>query len=96
MYDKTKYVGKKVRLYPGDTYYKYAIIEDVDALGWTFKITKSSERNREMEITGWSDSAILLTTANLLFLNLSKLSGSFKEVTYYESLQRCLGTWCLY
>jgi hypothetical protein len=47
MYDKIKYVGKKVRLYPGDTYYKCAIIEDVDALGWTFKITESSERNED-------------------------------------------------
>ena len=44
-YDKTKYVGKQVRLFPGDTYYKYAIITDLDDLGWTFKITKSSERN---------------------------------------------------
>ena len=44
-YDKSKYIGKRVRLYPGDTYYKYATIEDVDDLGWTFKITKSSERN---------------------------------------------------
>jgi hypothetical protein len=44
-YDKTKYVGKQVRLYPGDTYSKHAIITDVDDLGWTFKITKSSDRN---------------------------------------------------
>jgi hypothetical protein len=44
-YDKSKYIGKQVRLYPGDTYYKYATIVDVDDLGWTFKITKSSERN---------------------------------------------------
>lgn len=44
-YDKTKYVGKQVRLYPGDTYSKYAVITDVDDLGWTFKITKSSDRN---------------------------------------------------
>jgi hypothetical protein len=44
-YDKTQYVGKSVRLYPGDTYYKYAVITGLDDLGWTFKITKSSERN---------------------------------------------------
>ena len=44
-YDKAKYVGKAVRLYPGDTYSKYAIITDLDDLGWTFKITKSSEGN---------------------------------------------------
>lgn len=34
------YIGKKVLLFPGDTYYKYAVIEDVNELGWTFKITQ--------------------------------------------------------
>ena len=47
MYDKLKFIGKRVRLYPGDTYSKYAIIENVDDLGWTFKITKSSPNNGE-------------------------------------------------
>ena len=44
-YDKTNYVGKAVRLFPSDTYYKYAVITDLDDLGWTFKITKSCEGN---------------------------------------------------
>jgi hypothetical protein len=46
-YDKSKYIGKAVRLDPGDTYYKYAVITDLDDLGWTFKITKSSPSNGE-------------------------------------------------
>ena len=44
-YDKSKYVGKQVRLYPGDTYYKFATIIDLDELGWMFKITKSHPSN---------------------------------------------------
>lgn len=33
------FIGKKVNLFPGDTHYREAIIENVDELGWTFKIT---------------------------------------------------------
>jgi hypothetical protein len=44
-YDKSKYIGRQVRLYPGDTYSKYAVITDLDDLGFTFKIIKSSPSN---------------------------------------------------
>ena len=40
-YDKHRYVGKKVQLYPDNPHYKEAVIEDVDDLGWTFRITES-------------------------------------------------------
>lgn len=38
-YNKENYIGKEIQLYPGDTYKKWGIIEDVDNLGWTIKIT---------------------------------------------------------
>ena len=41
-YEKKRYVGKSIQLYPGDTYSKFGVIVDVDDLGWTVKITKSS------------------------------------------------------
>lgn len=40
-YNKESYIGKEIQLYPGDTYKKYGIIENVDDLGWTIKITDS-------------------------------------------------------
>ena len=41
-YDKDMFVGKKIQLYPDDTFYKYGIIECVNDLGWIVKITNSS------------------------------------------------------
>jgi hypothetical protein len=38
-YNKEIYIGKEIQLYPGDTYKKYGIIENVDDLGWIIKIT---------------------------------------------------------
>lgn len=34
-----KFVGKEVKLFPGDYYKKRAILEKVDEHGYTFKIT---------------------------------------------------------
>lgn len=39
---KEKYAGKTVVLYPGDTYYKKAIIVDLDEFGWTFKFIEGT------------------------------------------------------
>ena len=38
-YDATKYIGKSIQLYPGDTAKKYGKIVDLDDLGWTIKVT---------------------------------------------------------
>lgn len=40
-YNAENYVGRKIQLYPGDTYRKYGIIKMVDDLGWTIEITES-------------------------------------------------------
>lgn len=42
-YNKDEYIGKEVQLYPGDTYKKWGVIEGVDDLGWTIKITDTEE-----------------------------------------------------
>lgn len=42
-YNKDEYIGKEVWLYPGDTYKKWGVIEGVDDLGWTIKITDMEE-----------------------------------------------------
>ena len=44
-YNSENYVGKNIRLYPSDTDAKYGIIQNVDDLGWTIKITDSKSRN---------------------------------------------------
>ena len=44
-YDATKYIGKSIQLYPGDTVSKYGKIVDLDDLGWTIKITRNSASN---------------------------------------------------
>lgn len=41
-YDAENYVGKKIRLYPGDYKAKYGIIRSVDDLGFIVEITESS------------------------------------------------------
>ena len=43
-YLKANYVGRKIQLYPGDTYSKFGTIVALDDLGWTIKITRASER----------------------------------------------------
>lgn len=45
-YDKDKYVGKKIWLWPIDSDKKEGIIEDVDDLGWTIKITNTQDHRR--------------------------------------------------
>jgi hypothetical protein len=40
---KNKLIGKKVILYPSDTYQKIALINDVNDLGFTFQILKSED-----------------------------------------------------
>ena len=39
-----KLIGKKVILYPSDTYKKIALINDVNDLGFTFEILESEDR----------------------------------------------------
>jgi len=36
----TDFIGKEVRLFPGDTHYKFAILINIDEYGYTFKITE--------------------------------------------------------
>lgn len=40
-YNEENYVGKKIQLYPSDTYGKFGVIKSVDDLGWIIKITES-------------------------------------------------------
>lgn len=40
---KNPMIGKKVILYPTDTYKKVALINDIDSLGFTFKILESHD-----------------------------------------------------
>lgn len=44
-YNAENYVSKNIRLYPGDTDAKYGIIQNVDDLGWTIKITESKSKH---------------------------------------------------
>jgi hypothetical protein len=41
--NKNELIGKKVLLYPSDTYKKIALIENIDNLGFTFKILESQD-----------------------------------------------------
>lgn len=40
---KNPLIGKKVLLYPSDTYKKVALITDIDHFGFTFEILESEE-----------------------------------------------------
>ena len=40
---KSPLIGKKIFLYPSDTYRKIALIEDIDNLGFTFKVLRSED-----------------------------------------------------
>lgn len=51
-YEKEKYVGRKIQLFPGDSVSKWGIIEDVDDLGFTIRITKVARANY---IQGYSE-----------------------------------------
>lgn len=42
-YNKEIYIGKEIQLYPGDSYKKCGIIENVDDLGWTIRITDAQD-----------------------------------------------------
>lgn len=42
-FDRNDYVGKRIWLYPHDTYRKIAKIVEVDALGFTVKIVESND-----------------------------------------------------
>lgn len=44
-YNKENYKGRRIILFPGDTYMKKGIIKDVDDLGFTVLITKANERS---------------------------------------------------
>lgn len=39
---KKKFLNKEVQIYPGDTYYKYGIVRDINEGGVVFEITKSN------------------------------------------------------
>lgn len=43
-YNKENYKGRRIRLFPGDTYMKKGIITNVDDLGFTVFITEADER----------------------------------------------------
>jgi hypothetical protein len=38
---KEKFLNKEVQIYPGDTYYKYGIVRDINEGGVVFEITRS-------------------------------------------------------
>lgn len=42
-YNKENYKGRRIILFPNDTYMKKGIIKDVDDLGFTVLITKANE-----------------------------------------------------
>ena len=42
-YNKENYVGRKIWLFPNDTYSKKGVIKDVDDLGFTILITEADE-----------------------------------------------------
>jgi len=44
-YNKENYKGRRIILFPGDTYMKKGIIKDVDDLGFTVLITEANERS---------------------------------------------------
>lgn len=44
-YNKEDYIGRKIWLYPNDTYSKKGVIKNVDDLGFTILITYTEERS---------------------------------------------------
>lgn len=63
-YNKESYIGKEIQLYPGDTYKKYGIIENVDDLGWTIRITDMQEDYSSSYKIG--DRVLLVTQNHLI------------------------------
>ena len=49
LYDRTKYIGKEIMLFPNDSVKKMGIIEWVDDLGFTVRLTKVSSAKYEHE-----------------------------------------------
>lgn len=48
-YNKENYEGRRIWLFPNDTYTKKGIIKNVDDLGFTVLITKASEMSNYVE-----------------------------------------------
>ena len=44
-YNKENYIGRKIWLFPNDTYSKKGVIKNVDDLGFTILITEALERS---------------------------------------------------
>ena len=44
-YNKENYIGRKIWLFPNDTYSKKGVIKNVDDLGFTILITEAHERS---------------------------------------------------
>lgn len=44
-YNKENYEGRRIRLFPNDTYSKKGVIKYVDDLGFTILITEAEERS---------------------------------------------------
>ena len=44
-YDKENYEGRRIWLFPNDTYSKKGVIKNVDDLGFTIFITEAEERS---------------------------------------------------
>jgi hypothetical protein len=42
---KKKFLNKEVQIYPGDTYYKYGIVRDINEAGAVFEITRTNADN---------------------------------------------------
>jgi hypothetical protein len=49
--NKNLMIGKKVKLYPNDTYKKVALIKDINDLGFTFEILESADKNYKVGAT---------------------------------------------
>lgn len=49
-YNKEYYVGKKIQLYPNDTYSKFGVIKNVDDLGWIIQITAVENKRGNYEV----------------------------------------------
>lgn len=48
-YNKEDYIGRKIWLFPNDTYSKKGVIKNVDDLGFTILITEAHERSSYVE-----------------------------------------------
>jgi hypothetical protein len=46
------FLNKEVRLHPNDTYYKYAIVKDINDVGIVFQITKAHPYYNDVYVEG--------------------------------------------